>query len=93
MKQALANYYREIEEKAAAFAQQEHTISRVDHLQAFNLGRMVQRIEYSRRDTWLRVGLLLAGLASGVAVGRISPSHLYHALTRAMVFSRPIGAP
>ena len=93
MKQALADYYRETEEKADTFARQEQTTSRVDHLHAFNLGRMVQRIEHSRRDAWLRVGLLLAGLAIGVAVGRISPAHVYHALTKAVVFSSPIGAP
>lgn len=93
MKQALADYYRETEEKAEAFARQDQTTSRFDHLQAFNLGRMVQRIEYSRRDAWLRVGLLLAGLAIGVAVGRISPAHIYDTLNKAMVFSSPMGPP
>ena len=93
MKQALADYYRETEEKAETYVQREQRIGRVDHLQAFNLGRMVQRLEYSRRNAWLCAGWLLAGLAIGVAVGRISPAHVYHALTKAVVFSSPIGAP
>ena len=44
---------------------------RAEHLQAFNFGRMVQRAENVRHGAWLRVGWLQAGLAMGVACGRV----------------------
>ncbi|MGA2986178.1 MAG: hypothetical protein ABSG32_20425 [Terriglobia bacterium] len=96
MKQTLEDYCREVDEQAERFAQAEERHERADHLQAFNFGRIVQRTENSRRDACLRVGWLLAGLAIGVACGKVYPDHLYRALankflTRASLVGRELG--
>jgi hypothetical protein len=82
VKQSLEDYCRDVEEKAEKFAQEEEMRERHDHLQAFNLGRMVQRTENFRRGAWRRVGWLLAGLAIGLAFGRVYPDYVYPALAQ-----------
>jgi hypothetical protein len=67
MRQALEDYCREVDEKAERFAREEVICRQSEHLRAFNFGRMIQRVENSRRDLWLRVGCLLAGLVIGLA--------------------------
>jgi hypothetical protein len=69
MKQTFEDYYREVQEKAERFTQAEEMCKQVDHLRAFNPGRMVQRIRNSRYDVRRRVGWLPAGLAIGVRQG------------------------
>jgi hypothetical protein len=96
MKQALEDYCCEVEEKAEKLARAEEMRERADHLQAFNLGRIVQRTENSRRDDWLRVGWLLVGLAIGVTFGRVYPDYLTSALahrflTKATLVVREVG--
>ncbi len=82
MKQALEDYRRTVDEKAEMFAQAEERRERDDHLQAFNFGRMAQRVENTRYDAWRRVGWLLAGLAIGVTFGRVYPDHVYPAMAQ-----------
>jgi hypothetical protein len=79
MKAALQEYYREVEEKAERFAKANEMRERADHLRAFNLGRMAQRVEGVKFHSWLRVGWLLAGLAIGVAIGRAVPGSWFPA--------------
>ena len=73
MKHSLEEYCREVTDKAEKFVQSEEMQRRIDHVRAFNLGRMAQRLETSRREVWLRVGWLLAGVAIGAACGWIRP--------------------
>jgi hypothetical protein len=80
MRQALEEYYREVEEKAERFEREEVLCRRNDHLMAFNLGRIAQRVEKSRHELWLRIAWLLLGLAVGFACGRLYPTYLYPAL-------------
>jgi hypothetical protein len=82
MMQAPEDYYQEVEERAQKFVQAQEMRERNDHLRAFHFGRMVQRVENSRHDTWRRVGWLLAGLAIGVAFGRVYPDSVYPALAQ-----------
>jgi len=42
-----------------------------DHLQAFNFGRSVQRMENARDAFWVRVRWLLWGAAVGVALAAV----------------------
>jgi hypothetical protein len=77
MRVALQEYYREVEEKAEKFAKANEMRERAEHLRAFNLGRMAQRIEGVKFEGWLRVGWLLAGLVIGLALGRTYPGDLY----------------
>jgi len=80
MKLALPEYCREVDEKAEQFAQAAEISERAGHLQAFNFGRMAQRIQGEKSDGWLRVGWLLVGLAVGAAIGGAYPDYLYPAL-------------
>jgi len=80
MKSTLEDYYHDLDEKAERFAQAEEMRERDDHLQAFNFGRIAQRIEGSRSDVWRRAGWVLAGLAIGVACGSAFPDYLCPAL-------------
>jgi hypothetical protein len=90
------DYYHEVVEKAKRFAQAEEMRERADHLQAFNFGRTVQRIENSPFDVCLHVGCLLAEVTIGMAFGRIYPNYLYPALahrflTQARLFVGKLG--
>lgn len=79
MKAALQDYYREVDEKAEQFARETETRECAEHLQAFNLGRMVQRVERVRFERWLRFGWLLVGLVIGAALGKFVPYDTYPA--------------
>lgn len=85
MKQALEEYYREVEEKAEEFAQEEVMCRRYDHVRAFNLGRLAQRVEKSRHETWLRVLWLFLGLTIGLACGGMYPDSLYSLLAHKVI--------
>jgi len=76
MRLSLEEYRREVDERAAQFAEAEALSQRDDHLRAFNFGRMIQRTEHNRRGAWLRTGWLLAGLAIGTFCGRAIPNNL-----------------
>lgn len=95
MKQALEDYCREVEEKAEKYAQDEVMCRRYDHLRAFNLGRMAQRVEKTRQEIWLRVAWLLLGLAIGLAFGawysRTSFPRLAQRLSKSAVWERSAG--
>jgi hypothetical protein len=96
MKAALEEYYREVEEKAEQFAKANEMRERADHLRAFNLGRMAQRVEGVKFKAWLQVGWLLAGLAIGIVIGRAYPAAWYPAgapkyLARAGQMIRDVG--
>jgi hypothetical protein len=69
MQQSLQEYCRDVEQRAERMVRAEETCRRNEHLRAFNLGRLAQRAEKSRREAWLRVGCLLAGLIVGAACG------------------------
>jgi hypothetical protein len=85
MKQALEDYFREVDEKAEKYAQQEEMSRRVEHLRSFNLGRLTQRLEKSRRETWVRMAWLMVGIVIGVALGRTYPSYLYPTLAHKFI--------
>ncbi len=80
MRQTLEEYCRDVNANAERFAREEVICQRIDHLRAFNFGRMMQRVENSRREARQRVRCLLLGLVMGVACGRAHPDNLYHAL-------------
>jgi len=82
MKQALQDYYHEVEERAQKVVQAEEMRERDEHLRAFHFGRMVQRVENSRHNAWRHAGWLLAGLAIGVTFGRVYPDSVYPALAQ-----------
>lgn len=69
MNTALQEYYREVEEKAEKFAKATEMRERAEHLRAFNLGRIAQRAERVKLESWVRLSWLFAGLAIGVVVG------------------------
>lgn len=85
MRQTLEDYCHEVDKKAERFAREEVTCRQSEHLRAFNFGRTIQRVENSRRDAWLRVGFLLAGLVIGVACGRAYPDHLSSTLAHRLL--------
>lgn len=96
MRQTLEDYCREVEEKAEQFAQAEAQRERAEHLQAFNFGRLAQRVENSRSGLWLRMGWLVAGVALGAVLGSVFPNYLYPALahklfTQASLLVRELG--
>lgn len=85
MKQALEDYCREVEEKADILAREEERCRRDEHLRAYNLGRIAQRVNVSKREMWLRALWLLIGLGVGAAVGRAYPDYLYPALAQKFI--------
>lgn len=80
MKSSLEEYCRTLDEQAAQFAREEVHSEQEDHLQAFNFGRMTQRVANVRRDACLSVGCLLAGLVLGTALGNAIPNGTVNAL-------------
>jgi hypothetical protein len=80
MKMAMQEYCHEVDKRAEQFAQAAEMSERAEYLQAFNLGRTVQRIQGAKSDGWVRVGWILAGLALGTALGRAYPDYLCPAL-------------
>lgn len=80
MKQTFEEYYHDVVEKAERFAQTEEMHKREDHLRSFNLGRMAERFQHSKYTARLRVAWLLAGLAMGIACGRLFPDHIYRSV-------------
>lgn len=70
MRAALQEYYREVDEKAEQFARESELRERADHLRAFNLGRLAQRVESVRSKGRLRAGWIVAGLILGMGIGR-----------------------
>lgn len=80
MKPSLEEYCREVDERAAQFAETETDCRRDDHLQAFNFGRMIQRTEDKQRGGWFRAGWLLTGLVLGILCGMAIPNHLPNTL-------------
>jgi hypothetical protein len=73
MNQTMIDYCREIEEKAELFAQEEERRRRLDHIRAFNFGRMVQRTQTTLGDVALRIGWLIAGVCIGLVCSRVYP--------------------
>jgi hypothetical protein len=71
MKQTFEDYCRQLKTEADALAQEAEMQSRFDHLQAFNFGRTVGRIERAHAALWLRVRWLLLGAAAGVTLGAV----------------------
>jgi hypothetical protein len=96
MKQTLLDYCRDVDSRAAKFARAKDTHERRDHLDAYNFGRMVERMDSAKSDRWMRIGWLLAGVAIGVALGTAYPHYLYPALahqyfTKAILIVREAG--
>ena len=71
MPQNFENYSRRLQVEVDALAQEVEARSRFDHLDAFNFGRSVGRIEKARDFYWLRVRWLLMGAAAGVALAAV----------------------
>ncbi len=81
MKQTFEEYRHEVLENAEWFAQREEVRERENHLRAYNLGRMVERIQnHQTRARW-PVPWLLVGLVIGMVCGRIFPVSLYRNIT------------
>jgi len=96
MKQTFEEYRFEVEENAERFAQTQETHNQEDHLRAFNLGRMVERIQNPRRRARRPVRWLLAGLVIGVLCGRVFPASVYRSFgggvpTRASIVLKAAG--
>ena len=68
MSQMLQNYSRKLQAEVDALAQEAEAHSRFDHLNAFNFGRSVGRLENARYSFWLRVRWMLVGAAVGVTL-------------------------
>ena len=77
MKQTFEEYRFAVEENAERFAQTQEEHNQEDHLRAFNLGRMVERIQNPRRRARRPVRWLLAGLVIGVVCGRFFPDYVH----------------
>jgi hypothetical protein len=71
MKQTFEDYCRQLKTEADALAQEAEMQSRFNHLQAFNFGRTVGRMEDAREALWLRLHWLLLGVVAGVALGAV----------------------
>jgi hypothetical protein len=69
MKAALQEYCREVDERAERFATETEMRERADHIHAFNLGRLSQRVEGVKFESLLRVGWLVAGMLIGMTLG------------------------
>jgi hypothetical protein len=80
MKQTFEEYYRDVVAEAERFAETEEMHKREDHLRSFNLGRMAERFQHSKYAVRLRVTWLLAGLAIGIACGRLFPDRIYRSV-------------
>lgn len=78
MRQTFEEYRCEVVENAERFAQAQEVREQENHLMAFNLGRMVERIQNPRRRVRQPVRWLLVGLAIGIVFGRIFPHYVYH---------------
>jgi hypothetical protein len=68
MKQTFEDYCREVKAEAECLTQEAEVRACADHLQAFNFGRTVQRLENAPHDFWVRLGWLLIGAAIGAAL-------------------------
>ena len=66
MAQDIAIYCQSLQAKADKITQNGEGAMRFNHLQAFNFGRSVARLEHARHAFWLRVRWLLMGAAVGV---------------------------
>jgi hypothetical protein len=84
MKQTFEDYRREVLARADEAAQLGDAHQCSDHLESYNFGRTVQRIESLRRDYWVRIGCLLAGIAIGVACSSGYPRYLYSTLAQTL---------
>ena len=71
MKQAFEEYCRKLIAEAEVLGQEAEVQSRFNHLQAFNFGRSVGRIENSQDDFWARLRWLLLGAAAGVTLAAV----------------------
>ena len=81
MKQTFEDYCREVLARADKAAQLRDAHQCSDHLESFNFGRTVQRIQSLRRDYWMRIGCLLAGIAIGMACSGY-PRYLYSTIAQ-----------
>jgi hypothetical protein len=71
MKQTFEDYCRQLKVEADALSRQADSHARFNHLQAFDFGRSVGRIENAYDDFWLRVRWLLLGAAVGVTLAAV----------------------
>jgi hypothetical protein len=71
MKQTFEDYCRAVKAEAECRAHDAEVRAYADHLQAFNFGRTVQRLEGATRHFWLRLGWLLIGTAIGAVLAAV----------------------
>ncbi len=69
MKAALQEYCREVDERAERFATETEMRERADHLNAFNLGRLAQRVDGWKFGGLLRAAWLVVGMLIGMNIG------------------------
>lgn len=79
MRQAFEEYRCELDESAECFARTEDARERDDHLRAYNLGRMVERLQNRPTKGRRPIPWLLLGLAIGMACGSLFPNDIYRA--------------
>jgi hypothetical protein len=68
MKQTFEDYRRAVTAEAECRAHDAEERAYSDHVQAFNFGRTVQRLEGATRHFWLRLVWLLIGAAIGAVL-------------------------
>jgi len=81
MKQTFEEYRSAVVENAERFAQTQEMRDREDHLQAYNLGRIVERLQNHQNKARRPVPWLLVGLAIGIACGRLFPDYVHRTFT------------
>jgi len=77
MKQTFEQYCRQLSGEADQLAQEAELRDCLDHLEAFNFGRAVQRLDgvqhglSAQAGFWVRVRWLLVGVAIGAALAAV----------------------